>query len=516
MSAVSSSSTSTTTTSTPSPAKNSRNQTSSQSKPVRIPPPPPLPPYPHSLYPRSKGCPSETPNRDLHPGPPPYPSKRVGRPRLGDIRTKATIQQHQARAQLCALRPRRCQPRRCSPHPRTRRCQRVCVPPSTRIPRSDSWPRRALANVQASMGIPSAPTNGGDVEMTEEVPPALLPKEVIDQIDETQQSLSATRKKRKAPAGYTTPADIKTFMPKQTIPSLHSASPAGINSIAISHLSPSQFLTGGNDKIVQLYDRSTDKVLASLKGHTKKVNHVAFRDRDGEPTLLLSAGSDKIAKIWSYDSPSGEYLPRATITSHKSDLTGLVVHPTSTLVAYSSLDKTYSLHELSNFSQVYHSTPADDPFTSLAVHPDGALLALGTPSSKIQICDIRSGTVATTISPGGTPFSVNTLSFSENGYHLLAPDSLSSVAVWDLRKMTTVHSIPLGDAFKINKVIYDYGASFFGVAGNEGVRLFAHKTWEELVRFEEASDVTDLAFGNQGKEVWGTSGREVRIWGAPE
>lgn len=366
------------------------------------------------------------------------------------------------------------------------------------------------------MGIPSVPTNGADIEMTEEALPATLPKHVVDQIDETQQGLSATRKKRKAPAGYATPAEVKTFVAKQAIPSLHSASPTGMNSISISRVNSSQFLTGGNDKIVQLYDRSTDKVLASLKGHTKRVNHVAFRERDGEPTLLLSAGADKIAKIWSHDSASGEYLPKGTIKTHKSDLTGLVVHPTSTLVAYSSLDKTYSLHELSNFSQVYHSTPADEPITSLAIHPDGALLALGTSSSKIQISDVRSGTLAATISPEGIPFSVHTLSFSENGYHLLAPDSLSSVAIWDLRKMTTAHSIPLGDAFRINKVIYDYSANFFGVAGNEGVRLFAHKTWEELVRFEDASDVTDIVFGIQGKELWATSGREVRIWGVPE
>ena len=366
------------------------------------------------------------------------------------------------------------------------------------------------------MGIPAAPTNGADVEMADESPATALPKHVIDQIDDTQQTLSATRKKRKAPAGYTTPAEIKTFAAKQTISSLHSASPAGINSIAISRANPSQFLTGGNDKIVQLYDRSTDKVLASLKGHTKKINHVAFRERDGEPTLLFSAGADKIAKIWSHDSASGEYLPKATIKTHKSDLTGLVIHPTSTLVAYSSLDKTYSLHELSDFSQVYQSTPVDEHITSLGIHPDGALLALGTPSSKIQISDVRTGAVAATISPEGTSFPVHTLSFSENGYHLLAPDSPSSVAIWDLRKMTTAHSIPLGDAFKINKVIYDYSANFFGVAGSGGIRLFAHKTWEELVRFEEASDVTDLVFGDQGKEVWATSGREVRIWGVPE
>jgi pre-mRNA-processing factor 19 len=184
------------------------------------------------------------------------------------------------------------------------------------------------------------------------------------------------------------------------------------------------------------------------------------------------------------------------------------------MVALSSLDKTYSLHELSNFAQVYRSAPADDAFTSLAIHPDGALLALGTPSSKIQICDVRSGAVAAYITPpDDSPFTVNSLSFSENGYHLLAPDSLSSVAIWDLRKMKAAHTIPLGEGFKINKVVYDYSAQYLGVAGNEGIRVFAHKTWEELVRFEEAGDVSDMVFGEQGKEIWATSGREVRIWG---
>ncbi|EIW86474.1 nuclear matrix protein NMP200 [Coniophora puteana RWD-64-598 SS2] len=387
-----------------------------------------------------------------------------------------------------------------------------------RLIRERDSSREALSNVQASMGITPAPA-GGDVEMAEENGAQEgLPKEIVDQMNETQAALSAARKKRKAPAGWATPAEVKTFTAIHTIPSLHSASPAGINSLAVSSANPSQFLTGGNDKIVQLYDRSTDKVLASLKGHTKKVNHVSFREKEGDNTLILSAGADKVAKIWSHDSASGEFLPKATIRLHKGELTGLAVHPTSTVAILGSADKTYSLHELTNFTQIYQSSPFDDPFSSLAVHPDGALLALGTANSKIQICDVRTGSVAATISPPDveTPFAVNSLSFSENGYHLLAPDSTSSVAIWDLRKMKAAHSIALGDGFKIGRVAYDYSAQFLGVAGSEGVRLFAHKTWDELARFEEAGDVSSIVFGAQGKEVWGTSGREVRIWGLPQ
>ena len=363
-----------------------------------------------------------------------------------------------------------------------------------------------------------APAAAGDVEMGESSQETnALPAEVMKVIDETHQSLSSTRKKRKVPAGYATPADVKGYTPKHTIPSLHSPSPSGITSIAVSTTNPSQFLTGGNDKIVQLYDRSTDKVLATLKGHTKKITHVAFREREGEPTLLLSASADKAAKAWAHDAASGEYIPKGTIRTHKGEVTGLAVHPSSAYMALGSLDRTWSLHDLNTFSQLFRSPEGEDPYTSLGVHPDGMLVAVGTPGGTIQVFDIRAGAVAASLTPeGAAPFTVGTLAFSENGYHLAAPDSLASVAIWDLRKPKVAKTLALGDAFRVARVAYDRSANLIGVAGSEGLRVFAHKSWEELVRFEEGGEVADVVFGAEGKEIWGVTGREVRIWGAAE
>ena len=122
--------------------------------------------------------------------------------------------------------------------------------------------------------------------------------------------------------------------------------------------------------------------------------------------------------------------------------------------------------------------------------------------------------VAALAPPEGTPFTVNSLSFSENGYHLLAPSSLSTMAVWDLRKQKIGHSIALGEGFSVNKVLYDFSSNLLGVAGSEGARIYAHKTWAELVRFEEGGEVADFAFAADGSEIWGATGREVRVWGA--
>src|SRR6266545_4976817 len=110
------------------------------------------------------------------------------------------------------------------------------------------------------MGIAPAAVGAEDVEMVENgAVGGGLPENVIAQIDETHQALSSARKKRKPAQGYATAAEIKELELTHTIPSLHSASPAGITAFALSKTT-SQFLTGGNDKVVQLYDRSTDKV----------------------------------------------------------------------------------------------------------------------------------------------------------------------------------------------------------------------------------------------------------------
>ncbi|KAF8316155.1 nuclear matrix protein NMP200 [Clavulina sp. PMI_390] len=385
--------------------------------------------------------------------------------------------------------------------------------------------REALASVQATMGIASAPAAAvADVEM-EAAPQeqsGALPADADAEIVETQAALSAIRKKKAKPAAtYATPAQVRGYTSKHTVTSLHASSPAGINALAVSSANPSQFLTGGNDKIVQIYDRESNKILSTLKGHTKKVNHVAWREREGDATLVMGGSADKTVRIWSHDAASNEYAPAHTVKLHKGEITGLAVHPTAHYVGISSADKTYSLHSLSTFQSIYQSPVNENPYTALSIHPDGHLLGLGTARATVQIYDVRTGQMAMeTLQPAelsaeSSAYSVHTISFSENGYHLACPDSPSSLTLWDLRKPKVLHVLPLatadGSAYKINRVKYDLSAQFIGVAGSD-LRIIANKNWEELAKFE-GGEVTDFVYGSGANEIWSSSGREVKIWG---
>jgi pre-mRNA-processing factor 19 len=367
------------------------------------------------------------------------------------------------------------------------------------------------------MGI-SGTAAEGDERMDEDGATAggALPADVLADIEAKHAELSSVRKKRKAPAGSAAPADVKTFVATHTIPSLHSPAPAGITALALSTAQPGIFVTGGNDKVVQVYDRASDTVLATLKGHSKKVTRVALVEREGEPTLVLSASADKTARVWAHDAASGEYIPRTTVRSHKGELTGLAVHPLQTLAAVGGRDGAYSVHDLRAGRQLYFAPAAPAALESLAFHPDGALLGAGTAAGTVLMYDVRAGELAAELAGAGpADFGVHALGFSENGYQLLAPASEGTVAVWDLRNQKAVHTLELGAGFGVSAVAYDASAKMLGVAGAGGLRLFAHKTWEALATFEEGGPVADFAWTGLGKELWGAAGREIRIWGAP-
>lgn len=369
---------------------------------------------------------------------------------------------------------------------------------------------RALASVQTSMGI--APTE--DIEMAGGAANA-IPDDIVALVDETVEALSTTRKKRKMVAEYATVETVREFAPQKSIPSLHASSPAGINSIVLSANSPNVFATAGNDKTVQLYDAENQKVLQTLKGHTKKVNHVLWREGDDGTSLLVSASADKTSRVWGYDEASSTYAPKQTFKTHKGDVVGLGIHPSKKFIALSSADKTFSLHDLTTFQTIHQSEHFDTPFHSLAFHPDGHFIGIGTSDGAVLIIDIRTGTTAATLAEEGNSFNVNTVSFSENGWQMAAPGSADgdTVALWDLRKQKATLSLELGGGFKAHSLLYDYSAQWLGVGGAGGLKLFStNKTREEL--WSSDGEVTSLAFGPLGKSVWASGGREVRVWGA--
>lgn len=273
------------------------------------------------------------------------------------------------------------------------------------------------------------------------------------------------------------------------------------------------------DKAVQLYDRSTDKIVATLKGHTKKVTAVAAStaitsDDLAIPTFLVSSSLDKSVRIWTPSGKKAVYEVAANLST-SGEVAGISVHPSQTLVASCSSDGSWAIHELLHdglsgkpSTLLTGSLPADaadgTSNTAIAFHPDGAIFAVGSSDSQIRVFDTVTGSCAATFE-GHTSSgagAIASLSFSENGYTLASAAAGSSeVKLWDLRKLTNSANIALEDGIAVNAIKFDPYAQFLAVVGTDA-RVYANKTWALLVKNEDnAAELTGVSWGSNSDEL---------------
>lgn len=278
--------------------------------------------------------------------------------------------------------------------------------------------------------------------------------------------------------------------------------------------------TGGMDKQVQIFDLESQKVLGTLKGHTKPVTHVQFREHEGESRLVVSSAADKTVRIWGEDE-SGSWAAKGSITAHKGDVTGLAVHPSGLYAGSASTDSTWVLSDLASAKKIATYGAIDGvegsfSYTSFDVHPDGVLHAGGTKDGLVRVWDARQNTSLAASLESHAGKALSTLSFSENGYYLATASSADSlVNVFDLRKLELFSSWNLPAENTVNEVRFDPSAQFLTVAGTD-LRVYANKTWNELLKFDDNNGLLTAArFGKLGSEiVLAGMDRTVRILGA--
>ena len=106
---------------------------------------------------------------------------------------------------------------------------------------------------------------------------------------------------------------------------LHSASTTGITAldVKLNGDSPSdRIVTGGNDKTVVVFSSSTEQIVATLKGHTKRVTQCIYHP-SGEEDTVITASADATVRVWSVAQQQQVQFLRV----HDAAVTGISLHP---------------------------------------------------------------------------------------------------------------------------------------------------------------------------------------------
>ncbi|KAK2525191.1 Prpf19 [Columba guinea] len=348
--------------------------------------------------------------------------------------------------------------------------------------------REALATLkpQAGLIVPQAvpssqPNVAGAGESMDLGELAGMTPEIIQKLQDKATVLTTERKKRgkTVPEELVKPEELSKYRQVASHVGLHSASIPGILALDLCPSDTNKILTGGADKNVIVFDKSSEQILATLKGHTKKVTSVVFHPSQD---LVFSASPDATIRIWSVPNASCVQVVRA----HEGSVTGLSLHATGDYLLSSSDDQYWAFSDIQTGRVLTKVTDESSgcALTCAQFHPDGLIFGTGTMDSQIKIWDLKERTNVANFPGHSGP--ITSIAFSENGYYLATAADDSSVKLWDLRKLKNFKTLQLDNNFEVKSLIFDqseHSGLTTGVAFGHHAKFIASTGMDRSLKF---------------------------------
>lgn len=199
--------------------------------------------------------------------------------------------------------------------------------------------------------------------------------------------------------------------------------------------------SGHDDHSIRLWNIERGTLLKTLKEHTDSIKTVIFT-HDG--SQLFSGSSDYTIKRW--DLVSGKC--QMTFKGHANSVNSVALSPNGSQLASGSCESV-KLWEISsgillkNFSQENDDKPIHS--VTVAFHPNGLQLAVGSSGSEVRLWDIESGRLLSVFIKEKNIYPMIhriTVAFKPNGLELVAPEheiynsSPAAIKFWDISTQT--------------------------------------------------------------------------------
>jgi WD40 repeat protein len=254
---------------------------------------------------------------------------------------------------------------------------------------------------------------------------------------------------------------------------------------------------------IRLWDVASGNLLRSIKAHPNGVACLAFSP-DGK--TLASGGwiGDPKVRIW--DTSSGKLLQE--LGDSKSAVCFVAFAPDGRALV-SCMDK-IAVWNLATAMLKWQARPTS-PVDSIAISPDGRLLASGNGAGTVSLWDFESGKIVRTL-PAQQVIATGSqaVMFAPDGKTLATGGFLDGkVRIWDVQTGQMIRKFGTKEGMVMCLAFAPDGKSIATEEGGE-VRLWEVSTGKQLRKWASGS-VRRLAFTPDGKTLAWYFGRQIAL-----
>ncbi|MDB9379173.1 WD40 repeat domain-containing protein, partial [Nodularia sphaerocarpa CS-585A2] len=284
--------------------------------------------------------------------------------------------------------------------------------------------------------------------------------------------------------------------------------------------------SGSLDRTIKLWDLATGRLVQTIKQHSGAVTCVTF-SQDRQTLASSSARPDGSIKLWNVN--TGQLK-----TSLKADnwivlnVWSIALSPDGkTIVSGHHADSTVKIWDLTNQRLVHTLKGHGWAVNSVAVSPDGQIVASGGADSNIKLWNVSTGREIRNfngVSDGpvglvqsffGNNVSDNqvcTVAFSPDGKTLASGGENQQIKLWGVNNKNV--NFLKGSSEKVHTVAFSPDGKTLASGGADGIiRIWNLLTGKVTFNLGDSSCVYSLAFSPDGKTlVSGNGDNTIQVW----
>lgn len=204
-----------------------------------------------------------------------------------------------------------------------------------------------------------------------------------------------------------------------------------VNDIAVA-MDNSRFSSVGGDRSPFLWDVATGRVIRKFRGHESTVNCVRFNKVQEENTVLVTGSYDKTIRIW--DLKSNSIDPIQILNEARDSVTSVFL--TEYEIVAGSVDGKIRNYDIR--AGILRTDVVNQPITSINLSHDGNCILVGCLNNSIRLMDKGSGELLSTYTGHkNLTYKIESCLSNDDAYVISGSED-NSIHVWDLVEASSV------------------------------------------------------------------------------